>query len=34
MTDSDDTGEQVRAWYGDIEFVSRTMDRDEVDQPR
>ncbi len=23
MTDTDDTGEQVRAWYGDIEFVSR-----------
>lgn len=23
MTDSDDTGERVRAWYGDIEFLGR-----------
>jgi len=23
MTDSDDTGESVRAWYGDVEFVPR-----------
>ncbi|MDP6981009.1 MAG: DUF3047 domain-containing protein [Myxococcota bacterium] len=23
MTDTDDTGESVRAWYGDVEFVSR-----------
>ena len=23
MTDSDDTGERVRAWYGDIDFVAR-----------
>lgn len=24
MTDSDDTGESVRAWYGDVEFVPRS----------
>jgi hypothetical protein len=27
MTDSDDTGEQAHAWYGDVEFVSRSMPR-------
>jgi hypothetical protein len=27
MTDSDDTGERAHAWYGDVEFVSRSMPR-------
>jgi hypothetical protein len=31
MTDSDDTKEAVRAWYGDIRFLSRDeLSRDEL----
>jgi hypothetical protein len=31
MTDSDDTKEDVRAWYGDIRFLSRDeLSREEL----
>jgi hypothetical protein len=33
MTDSDDTGESVRAWYGDLEFIPRN-EPVTLDQPR
>lgn len=36
MTDSDDTGERVRAWYGDLEFLPRSgaTSLDSSDLPR